>query len=296
MSVTGKVREVKEWKKSTGFFEAEVLCFNPDREKLEQLLGVTLDKDPEYLGQASEEVELADGSKKTIPYTRLDIVVWVKDVKTDAKRSIRFYLRDLPKIKQDKTKAQYINNIGTLSWADKDENLPDWFKQRPFRKAHQGEENLYAFVTNWLGKVDFKDPDASLDFDWSRLMKGNVTELNQQINSDYAQTITCLCLISVNDKSGEKKEYEQVYNEGFMPGYCMKEVRLKTLSDDEYVKKAIATEKKKRSKLQRFMIDIFEPEHGIKDYFTTGELKEYDPKDNIVATDTTHIKEGNISY
>ena len=39
MAVQGKVREPKEWKKSTGFFEAEVLCINPDREKLESLLG-----------------------------------------------------------------------------------------------------------------------------------------------------------------------------------------------------------------------------------------------------------------
>lgn len=296
MSVTGKVREQKEWKKSTGFFETEVLCINPDREKLEQLLGVTLEKDPEYLGTGEEEVELADGSKKKIPYTKLDLVFWLRDVKSDAKRSVRFYLRDLPKVNQGKTKTQYINNIGTLSWADVPDNLPEWFKERPFRVAHQGEEDLYAFVSCWLGKVDFKDPEASLDFDWVKLMKGNVKELTEQINSDYSSTVVCLSIITSSDKSGEKKEYEQIYNREFLPGYIIKDIRLKNLPDDVFIERATATEKKKRSRLQRFILSVKDAEYGIKDYFTLGELKEYDPADNIVATDTTHIKDGNISY
>lgn len=294
-SVAGKVREQKEWKKSTGFFEAEVLCINPDREKLESLLGVTLEKDPEYLGTKEEEIELEDGSKKTISYKKLDVVVWLRDIKTDNKKSVKFYLKDIPKINKEKTKKQYINSIGVLSWADKVENLPDWFSAREYRPAHQGEEELYQFVTNWLSKVDFKDAESVISFDWDKLMKGNVREIAENINGTYSENVVCLSLISTTEKDGEKKEYEQVYNRSFLPGYIMKEIRLKVI-DTLFITRAKATEKNKRSKLQKFVLQVTDSEYGIKEYFTLGELKEYDPTDNVAAGDTSHIKDNDASY
>lgn len=295
MAVQGKVREQKEWKKSTGFFEAEVLCVNPDREKLESILGVTLEKDPEYLGTKEEEVELADGSKKTISITKLDLVFWLRDVKTDAKKSVKFFLRDIPKLNKDKTKKQYINNIGTLSWADKPENLPDWFKERDYTVAHQGEENMYNFVTKWLGKVDFKDPDSTIAFDWAKLMKGNVRELSEQINGEYVSTVTCLSIISTVEKDGEKKEYEQVYNGNFLPGYVIKDIRMKNM-DSVFIEKAKATEKKKRSSLQRFVLEVMDQEYGIKEYFVLGELRDYDSTQNVAAGTAAHIRDDDASY
>jgi hypothetical protein len=299
MAVSGKVREQKEWKKSTGFFEGEVLCINPDREKLEQLLGVTLEKDPEYLGTKTEEVELPDGSKKNQTYTKLDVVIWLRDVKTDAKRSVKFFLKDLPKLNKEKTKTQYINSIGVVSWADKPENLPEWFTAREYRPAHQGEEDLYNFITSWLAKVDFKDAESLISFDWAKLMKGNTKEIAENMNGPYAGTVVCLCLISTTEKEvdgvKEKKEYEQVYNRDFLPGYIMKDVRLRTINDD-FIAKAKATEKKKKSRLQKFVLQVTDKEWGIKDYFTLGELKEYDPKDNVAASSTAHINEGDATY
>ena len=295
MAVQGKVREAKEYKKSTGFFEAEVLCINPDREELEKLLGVTLEKDPEYLGTKEEEVELADGSKKTISIKKLDVVFWLRDVKTDAKRSVKFFLRDTPKLNRDKTKKQYINTIGTCSWVAKPEELPEWFTTREYRVANQGEENMYNFISKWLGKLDFKDPGSTLTFDWEKLMRGNVRELRDQINSEYSSTITCLCIITTVEKDGEKKDYEQVYNSDFLPGYVMKDIRLK-LIDNVWIDKAKAVERKKRSPLQRFVVQAMDSEHGIKDYFTLGELQEYDPTKNVVAADVSHIREDDASY
>ena len=294
-SVSGKVREPKEWKKSTGFFEAEVLCINPDREKLEALLGITLEKDPEYLGTETEEVELTDGTKKSQTYTKLDVVIWLRDVKTDAKRSVKFFLKDLPRLNKEGTKTQFLNSIGSVSWADKAENLQTWFTAREYRVAHQGEDDLYSFVTNWLSKVDFKDADSVISFEWAKLMKGNTKEIAENINGVYAGTVVCLCSIKTVEKDGEKKEYEQVYNHNFLPGYIMKEVKLRVINDD-FLTRAKATESKKRSKLQKFVIGVKDPEWGIKDYYTLGELEEYDSTKNIAAGDTTHIKEGDASY
>jgi hypothetical protein len=294
MAVSGKVREPQDWKKSTGFFEAEVLCINPDREKLEKILNTSLDKDPEYL--SSEEEEQANGMKKLI--TKLSVVFWVKDVKSNEVKSVRFFLKDAEKINRDKTKKQYINSIGSLSWADSPENLPDWFKVRAFRVAHDGEEELYNFIVNWLGKVDYKDTESSISFDWSKLMKGNVKELSEQINGEYCTTVVCLKVIRSVVKDEETKEYEQIYNRDFLPGYIMREIRLQgdKLGTDAYIERAKATEKKKRSKLQRFMLQATDSEHGIKDYFYRGESKEYDPADNVAVGDTTHIKDGDASY
>lgn len=300
--VQGKVREQKEYIKKTGFFEGEVVAINPDREKLESLLGVDLEKDPEYLGSKEVEVKMKNeaGEEEVIKkeVTKCDVVIWVRDVETDEKRSIRFYLQNIPKINKDKNKKQFINNLGTLSWADKKENLEAWFTKRgedTYRQAFQGEDELYRFLTVWLGKMDFKDANSLLSFDWNKFMKGNVKELIEQIGGVYSQTVVCLNLISVYEKDGETKEAEQVYNRDFLPGYIMKEIKMKNI-DSIFLSKAQATEKKKRSKLQKFVIGVKDEEWGIKDYYTLGVLKEYDSADNVVTSDISHIKDGDTTF
>lgn len=290
--VQGKIREQREFTKETGFFEAQVICFNPDRERLEKMLGTQLEKDPEYLGE--------DEKGKT----KLNLVVWLKDVKTNKYRNVRFFLRDVireNKIKEgeDKPKKkQYINNIGATSWAEKEENLLDWFKERPYRLAHEGEEELYNFVVNWLSRLAIKDAEATLSFDWNKLMRGNVKELNEQIGGPYEsdeKTVVCLSTIRTVTKDGETKEYEQVYNRAFLPSYAMGHIRLRKI-DQAFIDTAKATEKKKRSKLQRFVLDVTDRQFGIKDYFTLGELEVYDPGKNPVGGDKPHIKEEDTSY
>jgi hypothetical protein len=96
MSIKGKAREQKEFVKKTGFFEGEVIAINPDREKLEKILGTTLEKDPEYL--STDE----NGTVK------LNLVAWVRDVKGGELRNIRFFLKDVLRENKDKTKRQYI--------------------------------------------------------------------------------------------------------------------------------------------------------------------------------------------
>ena len=290
--VQGKVRENKEFVKETGFFEAQVMCINPDRERLEKLLGTQLEKDPEYLGEDDKG------------RTKLNIVVWLKDVKTNRFKSLRFFLRDVirenvVKEGEDKPKKkQYINNIGATSWADKESNLLDWFKERPYRLAHEGEEELYNFVVNWLSGLEVKEASAVLSFDWNKLMRGNVKEISEQIGGPYEsedRTLVCLSTVRTVTKDGETKEYEQVYNRAFLPGYVMKQIRLKKI-DQAFIDTAKATEKKKRSKLQKFVLDVTDSQFGIKDFYTLGELEEYDPSKNPVAGDKSHIQEDDASY
>ena len=42
-------------------------------------------------------------------------------------------------------KTCYLRYNGITSWADSEEDLPDWFKQGEYRKALRGEEAFYDF-------------------------------------------------------------------------------------------------------------------------------------------------------
>lgn len=285
MSIKGKAREQKEFVKKTGFFEGEVIAINPDREKLEKILGTTLEKDPEYLSK-----EEKDGKD----IVKVNVVAWVRDVKTGELRNIRFFLKDVLKENKDKTKKQYINNVGMTTWADSEDNLQEWFTSRPYRVAHEGEEELYNFAVTWLNKLDTRDAETVLAFDWSKLMKGNVKEIADQVAGEYSGTICCLVTMRTVDKEGQPMEYEQVYNKEFLPGYTMKQVRLRKI-DTGFIEGAKATEKKKRSKLQKFVLNITDRQYGIKDQFTLGELTPYDPAKNITAGNAV-ISDEDSSY
>lgn len=293
--VSGKVREGKEFIKETGFFEGKVIAINPDREQLEKILGTTLEKDPEYLSEDENNV------------TKLSIVVWLRDVDSDKVKSIRFYLKDKERVSAPKegetrtVKKQFINTIGSTSWAENADKLLDWFKAREFRVAHEGEEELYNFIVHWLNKLDIKDAKAALSFDWKKLMRGNVRELTEQIGGEYEGTVTCLCTIKEVEKDGERKTYEQVYNKEFLAGYSMKEIRAgrdnpaKRISQ-EFIDRANATERKKRTKLQKFVLNVTDNQYGIKDYYTLGELEPYDPGKNPAAGNKSHIIDDDTSY
>lgn len=302
MSVQGKTKENVEFTKKTGFFEGRVVAINPTKEVLEKMLGVTIEGE-EINYTSTEEI---DGKE----VKRCRISVWLKDeVEREGShgyRSVNFFLKDLNRTNSIKpeevdtkvAKKQYINSIGITTWADNVDNLHDWFKERDYRVAMVGEEELYTFISCWLNKLDRKDKDTLLAFDWKRLINGNVKELTDQMNGEYDGTVVALVAVRVVDKEGEKKEYEQVYSKNFMPGLkehsTMKQIRLKKV-DAEFVAKAKATERKKRSMLQRFVLGVTDSQFGIKDYYSLGELEDYDPTKNPVAGDKV-LAEDDTSY
>ena len=288
--IKGNVREKQEFVRQTGFFQGEVVAINPDREQLEKLLGTTLEKDPEYLGETEEGV------------TKLNMSIWLKDMKTGNHKPIRFFLKDEIRMNKDKTKTQFINSIGSTSWADKQENLNEYITKRECREAHVGEEELYNFMVNWLSSLDIMDKGTDLILDWKKLMKGDVRELTEQIGGVYCRDrltnsllgVVSLVTIRTVDKDGETKEYEQIYNKEFLPGYVMANIRTRKV-DQVFIDQANRTDKKKRSKLQRFVLNVINPEFPIKDYYTLNELEDYDPSKNIVAGDKI-INNDDTSY
>lgn len=282
MSIKGKAREQREFVKKTGFFEGEVISINPTKEVLEKMLNTSLDKEPEYLSKDE------DGK------TKLNLNVWVRNLKDGELKVVKFFLIDRERTNLDKTKKQYINDVGMTTWSDSEDNLQGWFKSRPFRVAHIGEEELYNFAVTWLNKLDTKDPETVIHFDWSKLMKGIVKEIADQIAGEFCDTLCPLVTIRTVDKDGQPTEYEQVYNKEFLPGYAIKQIRLRGI-DKGFIENARMTERKKRSKLQKFVLNITDPQYGIKDYYTLGELTPYDPTKNV-ASGNNVISEDDSSY
>ncbi len=275
-------KQVQEFPKKVGLFEAEVVAINPTAEEYKEVLDIELPADSkatEYLGKSR------DGNT----YLRVD--VWLKDTKSGDKFKTTFFLEDKERENKDGSKKQYINNIGRCAWADDPNNLADWFTKRDYRVAYVGEEELYEFLRNWLGKLDFMKEDSVLQADWKKLMKGNVSELKGQVDGAYCTNIGALATIVMKEKDGETKEYQGVYNKAFLPAYALKNFRLINYNDVT-VQSALRGKKLKDLKPhERFVINVT-GEYGCRDFYILRDLKEYNAEDNLVASDAVLSDDG----
>ena len=287
MSITGTKKEYTDsqsYSRKVGLFEAKVIAVNPDTEQYKELLGIeATDKALEYLGTSRDE------------NTFLRIDIWLEEIKSLQRFRVTFFLENKERENKDFTKKQYINTIGTCAWADDPNNLPDWFKKREYRVAFTGEEEFYSFMRVWLGNLDYSKDVTTLDIDWKRLMKGSVKDVREQIDGEWSTNVVALATISVKEKDGEIKEYQGVYNKGFLPSYSLKQFRVVDYSDE----KVLQTLKNKKPKdlkpHERFVLNVTNPEYGCREYFILKDLQEYNPEDNIVASDKP-INEEDSSY
>jgi hypothetical protein len=285
MNIGGKKRETSQFTetvKKVGLFEAKVIAINPTPEEYKDILGIELKEDSkatEYLGESN------DGN------TTLRVDVWLEDVKSSEKLKVNFYLEDKEKENKDQTKKQYINNVGTCSWADDPNNLPKWFADREYRIAFVGEEELYNFLKTWLGELDYRDAETTLQLEWKKVMKGNLKDLKSQIGGEYCTNFVSLATIKTVIKEDDTKEYQSVYNKAFLPSYTMKQFRLIDFSKQEVLSGLRAKKSKDLKPHERFVLNIT-GEYGCKDFYTFKDLKDYNPEDNLVSSDKPMSDDG----
>ena len=261
--------------KKVGLFEAKVIAINPTIEEFKDKLGIELKEDSkaiEYLGTSQ------DGNKTV----RID--VWLEEVKNKDKFKVAFFLENKERENKDGTKKQYINTVGSCSWADDENNLPKWFTERECRVAYVGEEDLYNFMRTWLGDLDYRDAETTLQLEWSKLMKGNVKDLRDQIGGEWCTNIVALATVKTVEKDGELKEYQGVYNKGFLPAYTLKQFRLVDFSSSTILKGLREKKSKDLKPHERFVLNIT-GEYGCKEFYTFRDLAEYNADDNLVASD-----------
>jgi len=219
--------EEKEFPKKVGLFEAKVIAVNPTREEYADILG-------RQLTEESKATDYLGTSKDGNPRLRLDF--WLEDVKTQDKFKLTFFVEDKQKENRDGTKKQYINDVGRCTWADSPNNLPSWFKERENRVAYVGEEDLYNFLRSWLNLIDFSKKSSKLQLEFNRLIKGNVKEIKEEINGEWAGNFVAMATINTQEKEDGIKEYQTIYNKAFMPPYSIKAFRLVDYNRPETVR------------------------------------------------------------
>ena len=288
-SIGGKKRENTgggDFSKKVGLFEANVVAINPTLEEFKDVLGMDLKEDSkaaEYLG------ETKDGNN----YLRVD--VWLQRVNSDDKFKVSFFLEDKERENKDGTKHQYINSVGQCSWAADENDLAEWFtKGRDFRIAYTGEEDLYNFMRVWLADLDYRDVDTVLQLEWKKLMRGNVKDLRDQIDGEWAKSVVALATVIVKERDGESKEYQGIYNKAFVGGYALKQFRLVDYGNKK-TQEALKNKKPRDLKAhEKFVMNII-GEYGCKDYYILKDIQDYNPDDNLVASDS-YISEDGDDY
>jgi hypothetical protein len=265
----------KEFAKKVGLFEAKVIAVNPTTEEYADVLGRQLKEDSkatEYLGTSK------DGN------ARLRLDFWLEEVKSKEKFKLTFFIENKEKENRDQTKKQYINNIGRCTWADSPNNLPTWFKERENRVSFVGEEDLYNFLRSWLSNIDFSSKKSTLQVEFNKLIKGNVKELKEQINGEWATNIVALATINTKETDDGVKEFQNIYNKAFLPPYSIKAFRLLDYNAAGTISGLRQKSSKDLKPHERFVLNVV-GEYGCKDFFTFKELKEYSSEDNLVSSD-----------
>lgn len=273
----------QEFTKKVGLFEGKVIAINPDIEEYKDVLGIELKEDSksvEYLGKSK------DGN------TTLRVDVWLEDVKSADKFKVVFFLEDKQRENKDQTKKQYINNIGTCTWATDPNDLPEWIaKGRDCRVANLGEEELYGFLRTWLSEVDYKDTENVLMMEWKKVMKGNLTDLKNQVDGAYCTNVVALATIKTVIKDDETKEYQGVYNKAFMYKDSIKNFRLVDFNSQSTLTNLRTKKSKELKPYERFVLNVT-GEYGCKDYYILKDLREYNADDNLVSSDKVISDDG----
>ena len=276
--IEGKVREVKDFTKFVGLAEMEIICVNPSMEEFKEILNIDLKEDSkaaEYLGESK------DGNT----YLRLNF--WLKNVKDGSifQSPVSFFLENKQRSNKDETKMQYINNVGATTWADDPNNLPEWFVGRDYRVAYVGEEEMYDFLRTWLGKLDYRQAETILQIEWKKLMEGNVKDIKDQIGGEFACNVGVLAtVVTRENKEGEVKEYQGIYNKAFLPPYAIKNFRLVDYSNPDVIAKISAKKPKDQKPHEKFVLKVT-GQYGCADAYKLQDLMEYNPADFITGTD-----------
>jgi hypothetical protein len=286
-TIGGKKKEQQNFEsvKRVGLFEANVVAVNPTLEEYSEILGIELKEDSkaiEYLGINN------DGN------TTLRVDFWLEEVKSKEKFKVTFFLENKVKENKDRTKKQYINNVGTCTWADDPNNIASWFATREYRPAFVGEEELYNFMKTWLGNLDYRDADTTLQLEWKSLMKGNVKDIKAQIGGEYTTTVGALATVKTVIKEDDTKEYQGVYNRDFLSSYSLKHFKLVDYTNPAVLANLKTKKPKELKQHEKFVMKVT-GEYGCKDFYILKDLKEYNPNDNLVASDAI-ISDDDSSY
>jgi len=293
MAIGGEKREhveLQSFTKRIGLFEAKVIAVNPAADEYKTLLGYDLKED-------SKECDYL--STNDAGNTILRINIWLEDVKTSnseqpSRYKVTFFLENKERENKDLTKKQYINELGSCTWADDLNNLKEWFTAYSYRVAYNGEEDLYNFKRIWLCELDYKKNIDGFMTEWKKFMKGNVKDLKDEINGEWCGNIGALATINTKEKDGEIKEYQSIYNKAFLPIYALKNFRLIDYSNPKMIEAIKAKKPKDQKAHEKFVLNVV-GEYGCRDSFILKDIRDYNSEEFLVASNKV-IAEDDSEY
>ena len=306
--IGGKKREHKQsegFSRYIGFFKAEVVAVNPDREKVNELLGKEdseTDKEIEYTGE-----------KDGVEFAR--VTFWLKvEGKKDLYIPHTITLKNEVRRNKAGDKIQVINQTGDTTWIEADEDndynastffdnfkqftnvtlwvLPNgdesekWVKgakphpdhieilgKKKHRPALIGEEELAELMKVWLSELDFKHPETNLLLDTKKLFADNFKDL-QLVGGDFDRVFTALAYVKADDNDPEKL-YQRVFKK-FLPPVFMKYIANGCKMPNNYAQDV----------WDRYVAEL-EGDYGPDGKYVEEPLKEYDPNEDVAASKKT---------
>jgi hypothetical protein len=298
------------------------LIFSPSRSELDKVLGIERDADyeekPEFeyvkedqeikikkINEDGEEIEDVIYAKK------LNVTVWVKEIKTDAIFPINFYLEDrLENISKEKGLTKFINQFGKSSYALNENSLDNKFtntlgkKTIPisFKKAKKGEAELLNFLAIWTNITPWDANNSLFVENEKKFWNGDMSELNNLI-ADFEDS-SVMANFEITSKVDDDKEYQKISNQAFCPQSYMKFFRFyskngwEALYEKDNEGKCIVDKYNNKLKidnvsmysLTNYMNNIF-GEYGTKGFSKKVEIEEYISEENPLNSEKSLVEE-----
>lgn len=216
----------------TGVAPVNIVCFNPNKEQLEQLYNTKLENAPEYFGET-------DNNGNKVPYARVTFIVKPDPDKVGmdvTPISIALFIRKEYKFNNDGTKVRVIDEYGNSGWATKEQcqaHAPLLSKtgkplkiSQNYRPAYVGEIELTDFIKAFLNIPDAfeyvddtwrlkKDADLSIARfeNMDKMFSGDFKEVADAIAYQPDNKVKVLFGVRKND---EGKMYQSFYKEMFL--------------------------------------------------------------------------------
>jgi len=272
-------QQTKRREKYEGFTAVSVRAVNPSRVEIDKLLKretIEDGMDPEYLSQDQ------DGNQK------VSINFWLHSEELDQYFIHSIWLTNKVKESKDGIKKQYVNSTCSTFYVDDSSNLPANFTMflsktkeelgyKRFREALVGEQDMCVFLTSWLGRIKWTDPETDVLLETAPLFKGDYKELQDLVDGNYDTPFVALLGVKTKD-TGE--QYQTIFNKMFLPASFMNYISKGKVFPTDYTKKM----------WDKFNKEV-SGEYGFNAYYTLDPAKAYDQSKDLAASVVTKVDE-----
>ena len=238
--------EELEIKRYIGVAPVYVLAVNPNKAKLEELYGRSLDKEPEYVTEK-------DGVKSA----RIDFIVKTNAEKCDGIElitKVSFFVANDFVYGKEKTKTKVIDKYGRTAWVTKEElkehAIPQYSTgpaniDKDYRQCYRGEEELTEFLKAYLNIDNVQTYDSATG-KWKMVehpemcearldhiedyFKSNFKELVDGVNSQPNNQVKVLFGVKTTD---DHKQYQDVFTQKVLKNGVKKYNTLQAVLDEK---------------------------------------------------------------